>query len=62
MGMLSVIDLPPWMSWNYSAFNSAWSVLAAGQLWWMLRAVNQHEQPHWERQGFLPESVDIERT
>ena len=57
MGMLAVIDLPPWMYWNYSAFNSAWSLLAAGQLWWMLRPAV--DEPHLQRQDFLPERMDI---
>ena len=60
MGLLGAVDLPSWTYWNRSTFNTAWSLLAAAQVWWMLRPTNRNEEQHRERQDFLPERIDLE--
>ncbi len=59
MGLLGAIDLPAWTYWNRSTFNTAWSLLAAAQLWWMLRPAIRSAEQHRERQDFLPEMIDV---
>ena len=59
MGLLGALDLPSWTYWNRSIFNTAWSLLAAAQLWWMLRPAFRSEEQRRERQDFLPETIDV---
>ncbi len=59
-GLVGAVDLPSWTYWDRSAFNTAWSLLAAGQLWWMLRPAIRNEEVQRTRQDFLPENIDSE--
>ncbi|MEO1983950.1 MAG: hypothetical protein ABGZ24_25840, partial [Fuerstiella sp.] len=62
LGLVSAVDLPQWTYWDRSAFNTAWSLLAAAQLWWMLRPDIRNEESQRTRQDFLPANVDSEAS
>lgn len=57
-GLTGALNLPDWTYWSRSSFNTAWSIVAAGQIWWILKPPQQPGQER-KRTDFLPDKIDV---